>query len=53
MQHVINARARLVHGVEIEKIGLAEVHVAENFAQVFAFSGGEVIDASNLLAALQ
>jgi hypothetical protein len=42
-----------VHGIQIEKVGLTEIDAMEYFAQVLAPAGGKIIDAPNLVAAIQ
>ncbi len=53
MQNIIRARARRLHCVEIENVGLAKVDLRLDLSQVLPLAGGKVVDSANLLAALQ
>ena len=53
MQHKVDACRRFADGIEIENVGFAEVDLAEHLGEIFAPAGGEVVDAPDLVAALQ
>ena len=51
MKNEIDTGACFMHGVEIDDVGFSEVDAIENIVEIFAFPGGEVIDAAHLVAA--
>ena len=51
MQDEVDSGASLVHGVEIDNVGLAKVDTIEDLGEVFAVARGQVVDAAHLIAA--
>ncbi len=51
VQDEVHAGAGFVHRVEVGNVGFAEVDAVLNVGEIFAFAGGEVVDAAHLLAA--
>jgi hypothetical protein len=51
MKNVIHTGTRLVHGIEVENVGVAKVDAAKDLSKVLTPAGREVVDATNLFAA--
>ncbi len=51
MQDEVHSGTGFVHRVEVGDVGFAEVDSVQNVGKVFAFAGGEVVDATHLFTA--
>lgn len=51
VQDEINSFTGVVHCIEVENVGFAEINVSENLFCVVMITGCEVVDATHLFAA--